>query len=297
HQHISETQGQFEVHDSPLSEMAVLGYEYGYSLADPMSLTIWEAQFGDFANGAQVMIDQFIASGESKWLRMSGLTLLLPHGYEGQGPEHSSARPERFLQLCAEDNLQVCNITSPANFFHALRRQMVRDFRKPLIVFTPKSLLRHKLAVSSMAEFTGDSTFHRVLWDHDRDQLVADKKIRKVVLCTGKIYYDLLQERRDRKTYDVNILRLEQLYPFPDKALQEELKAFPNAEVVWCQEEPKNQGYWNFVEDNIETVLTNLKHKAGRPKYIGRASAAAPATGVMKRHQIEQLKIVDEALG
>ncbi|MCB9973480.1 MAG: 2-oxoglutarate dehydrogenase E1 component [Rhodospirillales bacterium] len=297
HQHISETQGQFEVHDSPLSEMAVLGYEYGYSLADPMSLTIWEAQFGDFANSAQVMIDQFIASGESKWLRMSGLTLLLPHGYEGQGPEHSSARPERFLQLCAEDNLQVCNITSPANFFHVLRRQMVRDFRKPLIVFTPKSLLRHKLAVSNIEEFTGDSTFHRVLWDHDRDQLVADKKTRKVILCTGKIYYDLLQERRDRKTYDVNILRLEQLYPFPDKALQEELKAFPNAEIVWCQEEPKNQGYWNFVEDNIETVLTNLKHKAGRPKYIGRASAAAPATGVMKRHQIEQLKIVDEALG
>lgn len=296
HMHLNNEQGRFEVHDSPLSEMAVMGFEYGYSLADPMSLTIWEAQFGDFANGAQVMIDQFLSAGEIKWLRMSGLVMLLPHGYEGQGPEHSSARPERFLQMSAEDNWQICNITSPANFFHALRRQMVRDFRKPLIVMSPKSLLRHKLNVSNIEDFTGDSTFHRILWDHDREKLEPAKKIKKVILCTGKVYYDLLQERRDRNKYDVRLLRVEQLYPFPDKSLEEELSINPNAEIIWCQEEPKNQGYWHFVREELENVLAKTKHKQKSPTYVGRPAAAAPATGTLKRHNQEQKKLIDEAL-
>ena len=295
-QNLSPDQPKFEAHDSPLSEMAVLGFEYGYSLADPKTLTIWEAQFGDFSNGAQVMLDQFVSSGESKWLRMSGLVMLLPHGYEGQGPEHSSARPERYLQMCAEDNWQVVNCTTPANFFHALRRQMHRDFRKPLVVLTPKSLLRHKLAVSNIDMFTEDSTFHRILWDDDKDKLAKPEKIKRVVLCTGKVYYDLLAERREREINDIRILRLEQLYPFPGIALAEELADNKNADVVWCQEEPENQGYWSFVDRRIENVLTKLGHKAGRPKYVGREAAAAPATGLMKRHQAEQAKLIDEAL-
>lgn len=295
-QHVKENQPKFEAHDSPLSEMAVLGFEYGYSLADPNTLTIWEAQFGDFANGAQVMIDQFISSGESKWLRMSGLVLLLPHGYEGQGPEHSSARFERFLQLSADDNWQVCNCTTPANFFHALRRQMHREFRKPLVVMTPKSLLRHKLAQSSIEMFTEGSTFHRVLWDDDKDTLVKADKIKRVVLCTGKVYYDLLQERRDRGIDDVYIMRLEQIYPFPHKALVTELKAFKNADIVWCQEEPENQGAWFFVDRPIEGVLKELKHKAGRPTYAGRVASASPATGSNARHHMEQAQLVDDAL-
>ncbi len=295
-QNIAPDQPKFEAHDSPLSEMAVLGFEYGYSLADPKTLTIWEAQFGDFVNGAQVMIDQFISSGESKWLRMSGLVMLLPHGYEGQGPEHSSARPERFLQSCAEDNWQICNCTTPANFFHVLRRQMHRDFRKPLIVFTPKSLLRHKLAVSTIDMFTEQSTFHRILWDDDRETLAKADKIKRVILCTGKIYYDLLAERRERGIKDIRILRLEQLYPFPSLALADEISANKNAEIVWCQEEPENQGAWQFVDRRIENVLTSLKHKAARPKYIGREAGAAPATGLMSRHQAQQAKIIDTAL-
>ncbi len=295
-QHIKANQPKVEIHDSPLSEMAVLGFEYGYSLADPKTLTIWEAQFGDFANGAQVMIDQFISSGESKWLRMSGLVMLLPHGYEGQGPEHSSARFERFLQLSAEDNWQVCNCTTPANYFHVLRRQMHRDFRKPLIMMTPKSLLRHKLAQSSIDMFTGDSTFHRVLWDDDRGSLAPDDEIKRVVLCTGKVYYDLLQERRERDLKDVTILRLEQIYPFPTKALATELKPFPNADVVWCQEEPENQGPWSFVDRKIEESLGEINHKAGRPKYVGRVAAASPATGSNARHHQEQAALVDQAL-
>ncbi len=295
-QHIKDDQPTFEAHDSPLSEMAVLGFEYGFSLADPKTLTIWEAQFGDFANGAQVMIDQFISSGESKWLRMSGLVMLLPHGYEGQGPEHSSARFERFLQLCGEDNWQVCNCTTPANYFHVLRRQMHRDFRKPLVMMTPKSLLRHKLAVSDIEMFTGDSTFHRVLWDDDKGSLAKDDKIKRVVLCSGKVYYDLLQERRDRGIDDVVILRLEQLYPFPHNALADELKPFKNADVVWCQEEPENQGAWTFVDRRIEAVLSDIGHKAGRPSYVGRPATASPATGSNKRHHAEQAKLVDEAL-
>ncbi|MFV3073796.1 2-oxoglutarate dehydrogenase E1 component [Niveispirillum fermenti] len=288
-------QATFEVHDSPLSEAAVLGFEYGFSLAEPHALTIWEAQFGDFVNGAQVIIDQFISSAESKWLRMSGLVMLLPHGMEGQGPEHSSARLERFLQNSAEDNWQVCNITTPANYFHALRRQVRRDFRKPLIVMSPKSLLRHKLAVSPLEMFTNGQTFHRVLYETGVD-LVANDKIRRVVLCSGKVYYDLFQERESRGLKDIAIVRLEQLYPFPADALGVELAKYPNADVVWCQEESENQGSWNFVDRRIEKVLTSIGHKAGRPKYAGRPESAAPATGMLKRHNQEQAKLLDDAL-
>ncbi|PZO82694.1 MAG: 2-oxoglutarate dehydrogenase E1 component, partial [Micavibrio aeruginosavorus] len=295
-QHIADGQPKFEAHDSPLSEFAVLGFEYGYSLAEPKTLTIWEGQFGDFVNGAQTIIDQFISSGESKWLRMSGLVMLLPHGYEGQGPEHSSARPERFLELCAEDNMQVVNITTPANYFHALRRQMCRDFRKPLIVMSPKSLLRHKLAVSDLADFGPGTSFHRVLWDTDQDSLAKADKIKRVVLCTGKVYYDLLAERREKKIDDIVLLRVEQLYPFPHSVLAEELKKYPNAEIVWCQEEPQNQGYWHFVDRRIEAVLGEIKHKGARPRFVGRIPAAAPATGLLARHQAEQAKLLGEAL-
>ncbi len=295
-QHVSDDQPKFEVHNSPLSEAAVMGFEYGYSLADPHTLVMWEGQFGDFANGAQVIIDQFIASGEAKWLRMSGLTLLLPHGYEGQGPEHSSARPERFLQMSAEDNWQVCNCTTPANYFHVLRRQMHRDFRKPLVLFTPKSLLRHKLAVSPLSMMTGDSTFHRFLWDTDSEELEKPEKIKRIVMCTGKVYYDLLQERRQRKLKDVMIIRVEQLFPFPKNALGREIKNYPNAEIVWCQEEPRNQGYWFFVGQRIKDMLADIRHKCKEPGYAGRPEAAAPATGRLKRHQEEQAKLVDKAL-
>ena len=274
----------------------MLGFEYGYTLAEPRALTLWEAQFGDFVNGAQVMIDQFICSAESKWLRMSGLVMLLPHGFEGQGPEHSSARPERFLQLCAEDNWQIANCSTPANYFHILRRQMCRDFRKPLVIMTPKSLLRHKLCVSDLADFAEGTSFHRILPDTDKATLAKPDKIKRVILCTGKVYYDLLQERRDRKIDNVTIVRVEQLYPFPHKSLVEELKNYPNADVIWCQEEPQNQGYWHFVDRRIEAVLAELKHKAGRPRYVGRIDAAAPATGLLARHQAEQAKLVDEAL-
>ncbi len=293
---ISDDQPLFEAHDSPLSELAVMGFEYGYTLADPKTLVLWEGQFGDFVNGAQVIIDQFISSGETKWLRMSGLVLLLPHGMEGQGPEHSSARLERFLQASAEDNWQVANCTTPANYFHILRRQMCRDFRKPLVLMTPKSLLRHKLCVSQLEDFAESSSFHRILWDHDLDELAKPKDMKRVVLCSGKVYYDLLQERRDRKVKDVVLVRLEQLYPFPDESLTEELEKYPHADVVWCQEEAKNMGAWSFVEPEIETVLTRLKHKAKRASYVGRVAAASPATGSLKKHNAEQAKLVDEAL-
>ena len=295
-QNISDKQAQFEVHDSPLSEAAVLGFEYGYSITEPKALVLWEAQFGDFVNGAQVIIDQFISSGESKWLRMSGLVMLLPHGFEGQGPEHSSARMERFLQNAAEDNWQVANCTTPASYFHILRRQLHRNFRKPLIIMTPKSLLRHKLAVSDKSMFVKGSGFHRVLWDDDQEKLAKPKDIKRVILCTGKVYYDLLAERRERDIKNVMILRLEQLYPFPHEALMTELKAYSNADIVWCQEEPENMGSWHFVDRRIEAVLTDLKHKAKRPIYAGRRAAASPATGLLKRHQEEQAKLVDDAL-
>ena len=294
--YVSENQPKYEVHNSPLSEMAVMGFEYGYSLSDPRTLVMWEAQFGDFANGAQVMIDQFISAGETKWLRMSGLVLLLPHGYEGQGPEHSSARLERFLQACAEDNWQVANCTSPANYFHILRRQMCRDFRKPLVLMTPKSLLRHKLCVSPLSDFSGESIFRRTLWDHDREKLAPADKIRRIVFCTGKVYYDLLQERRDRNIENIVLLRVEQLYPFPADLIAKELKTYPNADVVWCQEEPKNMGAWSFVSPHIDDVMEEAGHKAGRVRYIGRAEAAATATGLMSRHVAQQKALVDEAL-
>ncbi len=292
-------QAPFEVIDSPLSEFGLLGFEYGYASAEPHSLVLWEAQFGDFANGAQVIIDQFIASGESKWLRMCGLVMLLPHGYEGQGPEHSSARLERYLQSSAEDNWQVCNITQPANYFHALRRQVRRNFRKPLIQMTPKSLLRHKACVSRLEEFGPGTSFHRVLWDNAQitGSLAADEDIRRVVLCSGKVYFDLEAERDARGLKDVYIMRVEQLYPFPFHAVTVELARFPNAEVVWCQEEPENNGAWFFLDRRIEKVLEEINHKPNiRPRYIGREAAASPATGSAKRHAVEQKALVDEAL-
>ena len=286
-------QAHFEVLDSALSEEAVLGFEYGFSLADPDTLTLWEAQFGDFANGAQVVIDQFIASGERKWLRMSGLTLLLPHGYEGQGPEHSSARLERYLQLCAEDNLQVANCTTPANYFHILRRQMLREFRKPLVMMTPKSLLRHKKAVSKLSDMAEGSSFHRVLWDdaerggHTSIRLQPDDRIRRVVLCSGKVYYDLLDEREKLGVDDVYLLRLEQFYPWPMKSLSTELARFKSAELVWCQEEPKNMGGWMFVDPWLELTLAKLKVSATRARYVGRPASASTAAGLMSRHMRE----------
>jgi 2-oxoglutarate dehydrogenase E1 component len=296
--HIRFGQAPFEVIDSPLSEFGVLGFEYGYSSAEPHALVIWEAQFGDFANGAQVIIDQFISSGETKWLRMNGLVMLLPHGYEGQGPEHSSARLERYLQLCGEDNMQVCNITSPANYFHVLRRQVHRDFRKPLIIMTPKSLLRHKGCVSRLDDFATGTSFHRVLWDDAQlsGQLAADNKIRRVVMCSGKVYFDLFEEREKRGLKDVYIMRLEQLFPFPRKALREELARFKKAEVVWCQEEPENMGAWTFVDRKTEAIMRELDMDHHRPRYVGRAEAAAPATGLMSRHLREQAALVDESL-
>jgi 2-oxoglutarate dehydrogenase E1 component len=286
---------RFEVRDSPLSEYGVLGFEYGWSLADPQTLVLWEAQFGDFANGAQVTIDQFIAAGEAKWLRASGLVLLLPHGYEGQGPEHSSARPERFLQLCAEDNMQVANCTTPANYFHILRRQMRRDFRKPLVIMTPKSLLRHKRAVSSIADLTGESHFRRILSD---PQAPKDEDVRRLVLCTGKLSYELMEARDQAGDKHVSIVRIEQLYPFPGEALLARLKRMARLEeVVWAQEEPKNQGYWAHVEPRLERRLGEAGLKLKRPIYAGREPAASPATGLAKRHAAEQAALIADALG
>ena len=299
--HIRAGQAHYEVIDSALSEYAVLGFEYGYSLAEPNALTLWEAQFGDFANGAQIMFDQFISSGESKWLRMSGLVVLLPHGFEGQGPEHSSARLERFLQMCGQDNWIIANCTTPANYFHILRRQIHRDFRKPLILMTPKSLLRHKLAVSKAEEFTTGSSFHRVLWDdaelgNSDTKLVADDKIKRVVMCSGKVYYDLLEERDARGIDDIYLMRIEQFYPFPAQSAVKELERFKQAEMVWCQEEPKNQGAWTFIEPNLEWVLGRIKAKHVRPVYAGRATSASPATGLASQHKAQQAALVNDAL-
>ncbi|WP_296818096.1 2-oxoglutarate dehydrogenase E1 component [Brevundimonas sp.] len=300
--HIREGQAQFEVIDSALSEEAVLGFEYGYSLADPNTLVMWEAQFGDFVNGAQVVIDQFISSGERKWLRMSGLTMLLPHGYEGQGPEHSSARLERFLQACAEDNMQVANCTTPANYFHILRRQIHRPFRKPLVIMTPKSLLRHKKAVSRLSELAEGSSFHRVLHDDAQARpavagvtLKADKDIRRVILCSGKVYYDLLDRRERDGADDVYLLRLEQFYPWPMKSVSKELSRFPNAELIWCQEEPKNMGGWTFVDPWLELTLEKLNVKSKRARYVGRPASASTAAGLMSRHLKELDAFLTEA--
>ena len=292
---IDADQATFEVHDSPLSEFAVLGFEYGFSLAEPRALVLWEAQFGDFANGAQVVFDQFISSGESKWLRMSGLVMLLPHGYEGQGPEHSSARLERYLQMCGEDNWQVVYPTTPANYFHVLRRQLHRNFRKPLVVMTPKSLLRHRECVSSIDMLAEGSSFHRVLYEDVA--LLPPDEINRVVLCTGKVYYDLKKARDESSRRDVTILRIEQLYPWPDEVLGEELAKYPNADVVWCQEEPRNMGAWHYADRRIEQILTQIGHKTRRPVYAGRIEAAAPATGLLRRHNMEQQALVDAALG
>jgi len=292
---IREGQKRLEAFNSLLSEFGVLGFDYGYSLADPSTLVLWEGQFGDFANGAQVIIDQFIASAESKWLRMSGLVMLLPHGYEGQGPEHSSARLERYLQLCAERNMRVGNLTTPANYFHALRRQLKANYRKPLVLMTPKSLLRHKLAVSSLAEFGPGSSFQTVLPETDR--LVAPEKVKRVVLCTGKVYYDLLQERREKGVQDVAIIRIEQLYPFPRITLPKILAPYSKAEVIWCQEEPENMGAWSFLDRRIEGVLNEIGGKARRPSYVGRPAAASPATGLAKVHAQQQEALVRQALG
>jgi 2-oxoglutarate dehydrogenase E1 component len=288
-----ENKAKYEVYDSVLSEYGVLGFEYGYSLSMPNGLTIWEAQFGDFANGAQIIFDQFIASSEVKWLRKSGLVMLLPHGYEGQGPEHSSARLERYLQACADNNIRVVNITNPANFFHALRRQIHGKDRKPLVVMSPKSLLRHKLATSTLSEFS-DLTFRPLI--SETNKIAADDKVRKVVICSGKIYYELLEAREAAKINDVALVRLEQLYPFPAEELKAELKKYKNAEVVWCQEEPKNMGAWKFVDDLIESVLVDIKHKSARPKYAGRIACASPATGYGSYHAKEQKNLIDEAL-
>ncbi len=300
--HIKEGQAQFDAINSMLSEYAVLGFEYGYSLAEPNALVLWEAQFGDFANGAQIMIDQFVASGERKWLRMSGLVMLLPHGFEGQGPEHSSARLERYLQLSAEDNWIVANCTTPANYFHILRRQLHRSFRKPLVMMTPKSLLRHKHAVSTLEDMEIGSSFHRVLWDDAQKgtsdvTLRPDADIRRVVICSGKVYYDLLAARDAAGLDDVYILRLEQFYPFPAMSMSKELGRFKQAEVVWCQEEPKNQGGWTFVEPNIEWILGRIGAKSKRPDYAGRAAAASPATGLASQHKQQQTALVNDALG
>ena len=292
--HLADDQAFFEVIDSPLSEASVMGFEYGFSLAEPNALVMWEAQFGDFANGAQVVVDQFISSGEAKWLRMNGLVLLLPHGYEGQGPEHSSARLERYLQLCAEDNMQVVNCTTPANYFHVLRRQLRRNFRKPLVVMTPKSLLRHKACVSDLADMGPGTTFHRLL--DERDTKVNHGKAKRIVLCSGKVYYDLAAARDEASAWDIEILRVEQLYPFPSKAVKEMLEKTPKASIVWCQEEPKNMGGWTFVRDFIEDIMAEVGMTQQRLAYAGRAAAASPATGTLSRHNREQKDLVEAAL-
>ena len=300
---ISKKQKSFEVIDSLLSELGVLGFEFGYSLSEPETLVLWEAQFGDFSNGAQVVIDQFISSGESKWSRASGLVMLLPHGYEGQGPEHSSARLERFLQLCAQENLQVVNCTTPANYFHVLRRQMRRDFRKPLIVMTPKSLLRHKRCISYLEDFTKKTRFHRILEDHaylENSKLIklqTNKKIKKVIMCSGKIYFDLLEAREKSKNDEIVFIRVEQLYPFPVKHLGRELQKYKNAEFIWCQEEPMNMGAWNTVKYYIERTLEIVKINGEKVKYVGRNAAASPATGNLNKHLAEQKEILEKVVG
>jgi 2-oxoglutarate dehydrogenase E1 component len=292
--HVRAGQASFEIIDSPLSEAGVVGFEYGYSLADPSTLVLWEAQFGDFANGAQVIIDQFLSAGEAKWLRMSGLVMLLPHGYEGQGPEHSSARLERYLQLCAEDNIQVCNLTSAANYFHALRRQIHRNFRKPLVIVTPKSLLRAQEVMSRLDDMGSGTSFHRVI--AETEAIASDDKVRRVVLCSGKVYFDLVKVRVAQGDDRVALVRVEQLYPFPFNALRKALQQYRNAEIVWCQEEPQNMGAWNFVDRRIEEVLAGLDIAAKRPRFAGRGEAASPATGLFRRHLEEQMRLVADAL-
>ena len=300
---IKEGQKNFEVIDSLLSEFAVLGFEFGYSLSEPETLVLWEAQFGDFANGAQVIIDQFISSGESKWGRASGLVLLLPHGYEGQGPEHSSARLERFLQLCAGENIQVVNCTTPANYFHVLRRQMHREFRKPLVVMTPKSLLRYKRCVSDLSLFSKKSSFHRVLEDDAYSKVnnllelkKKDENIKKVIMCSGKIYYDLVEAREKFKNDKVTFIRIEQLYPFPVKTLANILKRYNKAKFIWCQEEPKNMGAWNTVRNYIDRTLDMINFGDKSVKYVGRNASSSTATGNLNKHLAQQKEILEKIL-
>jgi 2-oxoglutarate dehydrogenase E1 component len=277
------------VFDSLLSELAVLGFEYGFSTTEPNTLVLWEAQFGDFANGAQIVIDQFISAGEHKWGRASGLVMLLPHGFEGQGAEHSSARLERFLQLCSVHNMQVCVPSTPAQMFHLLRRQMVRNCRKPLIVMTPKSLLRHKLCISSLDDLT-QGTFKWVL--PEVDELQAEK-VKRVIICSGKVYYDLLDARRLNQIEDIAILRIEQIYPFPGEQLDTLLSQYENAsELIWCQEEPKNQGAWDFSKLRIPALINKRWHLG----YAGREPSAAPAVGSAKLHVQQQQDLVSAAL-
>ena len=292
--HFIKQQGYFEIIDSFLSEYGVLGFEYGYSQSDPNTLVVWEAQFGDFANGAQTIIDQFITTGERKWLRMSGLTLLLPHGHEGQGPEHTSSRLERFLQMCAEDNIQVANCTSPANYFHVLRRQLHRNFRKPLVILTPKSTLRHKNNVSNKDYFINGSTFHRVL----RNEITKEKekKINRIIICSGKLYFELQDHIEQLQKENVFILRLEQIYPFPYDVFSKELKRFIDCELIWCQEEPKNMGAYGFVKRRIESVMKQINMKQEKLLYVGRRAAASPATGVFDRHLANQKNILRLAI-
>jgi 2-oxoglutarate dehydrogenase E1 component len=292
--HFTKKQGHFEIVDSFLSEFGVLGFEYGYSQADPQTLVVWEAQFGDFANGAQIIIDQFITTGERKWLRMSGITLLLPHGHEGQGPEHTSSRLERFLQMCAEDNIQVANCTSPANYFHILRRQLHREFRKPLILLTPKSTLRHKKNVSPIENFVNGSSFHRVL--RNEITLKQESKIDRIIICSGKIYFELQDHIEETKKQNIFIFRLEQIYPFPYDVFSKELKRFVNCEILWCQEEPKNMGAYGFVKRRIESVMKEIKMKQEKLLYVGRRAAASPATGVFDRHLTNQKNILQLAI-
>ena len=300
---ISDRQKNFEIIDSLLSELAVLGFEFGYSISEPETLVLWEAQFGDFANGAQIIIDQFISSGESKWGRASGLVMLLPHGYEGQGPEHSSARLERFLQLCAGENIQVVNCTTPSNYFHVLRRQMHREFRKPLIIMTPKSLLRHKKCVSDISEFSKKKTFHRVLEDDAYSKInnllelkKRDNEIKKVVMCSGKIYYDLIEARENFKNSRVTFLRIEQLYPFPVKTLANILKRYTKATFIWCQEEPKNMGAWNTVRNYIDRTLEIVDFSEKSVKYVGRKASSSTATGNLNKHLAQQKEILEKIL-
>ncbi len=289
-----DTEAKYEAHNSNLSEFAVLGYEYGYSQAEPNTLTIWEAQFGDFSNGAQIIYDQFISSAEVKWLRMSGLVMLLPHGYEGQGPEHSSARMERYLQQCAEDNVIVVNLTTPANYFHLLRRQLAREYRKPVVMFSPKSLLRHKRAQSTLDDMAEGTRFKRVI--SETETLVADDKVRKMIVCSGKVYYDLLEAREVAGVNDVAIVRLEQIYPFPHSALVDEANKYVNAEVIWCQEEPENMGAWSFVDRRLEKALIEANGVSKRPTYVGRKEGAATACGYLRVHKVEQETLLQEAL-
>ncbi len=288
--HFQNKQGYFEIIDSFLSEFGVLGFEYGYSQVDPKTLVIWEAQFGDFANGAQIMIDQFISSGERKWLRMSGLTMLLPHGHEGQGPEHTSGRLERFLQMCAEDNMQIVNCTSPANYFHVLRRQLHRNFRKPLIIFTPKSTLRHKSNVSNIEDYINGSTFHRILTD--KLSVKEKRKNKRLIICSGKIYFELADHIAKNKIKNLSIIRLEQIYPFPYENFRDELKHYTDAEIIWAQEEPKNMGAWGFVKGRLESVMKEAKVKQEKIFYVGRSPAASPAAGSLERHLSNQETII-----